>query len=202
MSFSSLAYDDGTVAQQVRDLSGPASYIFGTPTQTCPPCFPDEPGKVLHRSGFECAARVDADSELLGLTRKASKDPVKQYRPSPSNYCHTEPLAACKPMGDCTRLCDPPCTLRDRGWERWQWLCDDPQLRAITPFQHLIQNRLVVKDNHRPCIPKPIDVTQSLPPLNNDDTVYSELDSFVCGRPSVSHVPRVGWKTAPEHDKA
>lgn len=198
MSHSSLKWDEGAYAQRVRDSSAPSEYVFGTPTQACPPCFPSEPGSTPGRFGYACDNWVDASSDLLGITRKASKDPAQQYKPSGASYCCTGSMDSCAPMSESTRLSNPSCTLRGMGWNRWQWLCEDPQERAIEPFQSMIQNRLVVKDNHRPCLPTPIDPTQALPPLNNDDRVYSELDSFVCGKPSASHVPKVGWKAACE----
>ena len=52
-----------------------------------------------------------------------------------------------------TRTSNPPCNLRGTGWNRWEWLCLDPQERVEIPFDYNIDNRIVVKDNHRPCIP-------------------------------------------------
>ena len=46
---------------------------------------------------------------------------------------------------------------------RWEWLCLDPQERVEIPFDHNINNRILVKDNHRPCIPKPLDQTLAMP---------------------------------------
>ena len=62
-----------------------------------------------------------------------------------------------------TRISNPSCNLRGTGWNRWEWLCLDPQERVEIPFDYNIANRLIVKDNHRPCIPKPIDPTPLLP---------------------------------------
>ena len=61
-------------------------------------------------------------------------------------------------------------------------MCLDPQERVLIPFDYNINNRLVVKDNHRPCIPKPIDVNQSLPPDTGDITC--DKISEVCGVPT------------------
>jgi len=59
------------------------------------------------------------------------------------------------------------------------------------PFDHNINNRLVVKDNHRPCIPNPIDVNLSLPPqvggLEAGGTVQTA--SVPTGPPSVHWKP-------------
>ena len=54
-----------------------------------------------------------------------------------------------------TRLNNPPNTLRGTGWNRFQPLCLDPQEQVIFPGEYQIPTRLVVKDNHRPCVPTP-----------------------------------------------
>jgi hypothetical protein len=92
-----------------------------------------------------------------------------------------------KPMKDCnihteeTRTSNPPCNLRGTGWNRWEWLCLDPQDRVEIPFDWNISNRLIVKDNHRPCVPKPISVEQSLPPQRNTQCGQT---TGVCSNPT------------------
>ena len=68
------------------------------------------------------------------------------------------------PSQEDTRITNPACNLRGTGWNRWEWLCMDPQERVLMPFDNMISNRIIVKDNHRPCIPKPISIEPSLPP--------------------------------------
>ena len=84
-----------------------------------------------------------------------------------------------------TRTTNPACNLRGTGWNRWEWLCLDPQERVEIPFDHNINNRILVKDNHRPCIPKPLDQTLSMPkymgdlsctPLKIQHTLFGCLD--------------------------
>jgi hypothetical protein len=67
------------------------------------------------------------------------------------------------PTTENTRLSNPSCNLRGTGWNRWEWLCQDPQERVEIPFDYNINNRLVVRDNHRPLIPKPLDQSAALP---------------------------------------
>jgi hypothetical protein len=71
-----------------------------------------------------------------------------------------------------TRLSNPPCTLRGTGWNRWEWLCKNPQDKVAIPFDHMIDSVLVAKDNHRPLLPKPIDQSLALPVPNSE--VYCE----------------------------
>jgi hypothetical protein len=54
-----------------------------------------------------------------------------------------------------TRLSNPPCTLRGTGINRFNPLCLDPQDQIFYPGEYQIPTRLVVKDNHRPCVPTP-----------------------------------------------
>jgi hypothetical protein len=37
-------------------------------------------------------------------------------------------------MTDDSRLSNPPCNLRGTGWNRWEWLCLNPQERVEIPF--------------------------------------------------------------------
>ena len=60
------------------------------------------------------------------------------------------------------------------------------------PFDYNINNRLVVKDNHRPCIPKPIDVRLSLPPDASDPVCNPTIE--VCSVPTGP--PSVHWQDA------
>ena len=60
-----------------------------------------------------------------------------------------------KPTED-TRLSNPACNLRGTGWNRWEWLCRNPQERVEIPFDFQIDSVIVAKDNHRPCVPNPL----------------------------------------------
>ena len=64
-----------------------------------------------------------------------------------------------------TRVSHPTCDLKGTGVNRFQPICLDPQhpSRWEHPSEIGISYRNVVKDNHRPCIPKPIDQTLALP---------------------------------------
>lgn len=67
------------------------------------------------------------------------------------------------PPSEETRTSNPPCNLRGTGYNRWEWLCKNPQERIEIPFDYNISNRIIVKDNHRPCIPTPVDPEPLLP---------------------------------------
>lgn len=69
-----------------------------------------------------------------------------------------------------TRVSHPTCDLKGTGVNRFQPICLDPQhpSRWEHPSEIGVNYRMVVKDNHRPCIPKPIDQTLALPKSQAD----------------------------------
>jgi len=102
----------------------------------------------------------------------------------------------CHFQSENTRLSNPSCNLRGKTINRWEYLCTNPQERAIIPFDYNINNRIIVKDNHRPCIPTPIDITPALPKGGN----------IRCGRTvSVCAAPlkpkSVSWRSRTEINK-
>ena len=90
---------------------------------------------------------------------------------------------------DC-RLSNPPSTLRGTGWNRWEWLCKDPQDRVIEPFDFQINTKILSKDNHRPCVPRPVDQKLAFPRPNN--TPICETIVPVCHAPTMP--PSVSWQ--------
>lgn len=165
MSFSRLPYDTCSYKQTLAESIGPGEYQVSTPNH-CSPCFVPSPWIAVGGSGASICPRelVDVDSELLGITRKQSKCPGTNYLPSDKPFCDARPLSECNGLdSETTRLSNPPCTLRSRGWNRWEWLCKNPQDNVLVPFDNLVNNRLVVKDAHRPNVPEPLDQTLALP---------------------------------------
>lgn len=160
--------------EQLRRSTGPGMYMLGTPANDCGPCGRDIPADPYLRwaswgPGFcQPGENVDVGSELLGLPYRNSKCSTDQYLPSkyqatqrgiatPCQATGTQAARACAPPTEDTRLSNPPCTLRGTGWNRWEWLCEDPQERALIPFEWNTSYRIVAKDNHVPCIPKMVD---------------------------------------------
>ena len=204
MSFNRIKYDDGAYKQLLNQSIGPSTYLLGRPNnldKNCEGCYPYAPDIRLQSQGdslLKDTFLVDVDSELVGLNRKLSKDPLKDYIPCcPYSLCKgglpcgggvLEECAYCfengkrgsrpndgklKHFKDCmfvtepTRLSNAPCTLRGTGWNRFEWLCNDPQERVTIPFDWNVNTKIIQKDNHRPCVPTPIDPTRVLPTGGN-----------------------------------
>jgi hypothetical protein len=196
MSHTRLPYDSCTAAYDVTQSVGPGHYMVDAPW--CPQCVDYAPNVKLSRNGVTVSdSLVDVDSELLGITRKRSRCPARQYLPSEKQNFKMRPPVECtrsELMAEDTRVSNPPCTLRCNGVNRWQWLCRDPQERVTIPFDWNINNKMVVKDNHRPCIPKPIDQTASFPPpMPDPDVSWSScFDDTTLDKvsPSVTWIPK------------
>lgn len=222
MSFTNLSYDKGAYTTDLNQSVGPGVYRLGEPSISCEgQCYPYPPTVRLQRQGDSISKNnllVDVDSELLGITRKLSEDPNKQYQPncvdtvcSSGEACGQGVAGQCSGMKpgqragdqnlhhwqDCyipaedTRLSNPSCNLRGTGWNRFEWLCLNPQDRVEIPFDWNISNRIVVKDNHRPCIPNPVDPTPVLPKGGELPCEPTQLTCAAFTQPNSVH-----WQTA------
>ena len=166
MSFERLSSDSCSYEQKLRESIGPGAYQLGTPANDCTPCARDVPtDPYIRYQSFGpgiCppGSSIDTNSDLIGITRKASKCAADQYLPSSKpvgNVCAPKGQLDCRPGTEPTRLSNPPCTIKETGYNRWEDLCWNPQDRAIIPFEWNTSYRMVAKDNHTPCIPNPID---------------------------------------------
>lgn len=159
------------------------------------PCLSVPDGGVSAGGGSRLGIQnlVDVDSELLGLTRQYShcKLPYSQtlssQQPVLFQDCHQQF------QGESTRLSNPPCTLRCNGVNRWESLCTDPQATALPPFPQIpTSNRIVVKDNHRPCIEVPLDQSAALPPPPVNALQQTVTDSSLPANYSGAYVGNCG----------
>lgn len=193
MSFNRLNYDTGTYRRNLDQSVAPGIYHLNQPPINCRPCYPYSPSTILQRSGASVNKNmfmIDLDSELMGLYQKNTNNPEKKFKPKNNRQESGEPLgpgvtSCCSHnvkinkndrtdknllhWRDCfnppedTRISNPNSNLREIGFNRFDWLCSNPQDKAELPFAHNIQNRILVKDNHRPIIPNPINIDHCLP---------------------------------------
>jgi hypothetical protein len=105
--------------------------------------------------------KTDVESDLLNLNRPTTKTICNQYDPTTDkiNQAESELMKEESFPQTFSRLVDPPCTMRSTGWNRWEWLCENPQENAMMPFDNNITSRLQQKDQYRPCIPTPMGPT-------------------------------------------
>lgn len=207
MSFNRLNWDQCTYKFNVNQSVDAATYGIKTPRPECLSCFPVDPLVNQGQRGFPvaengtCANRllIDVDSELRIINRPASRCPIEKYLPQDKEFCGSQlPLRDCRSIPtETTRISNPPCTLRSTGWNRWEWLCRNPQDKALIPFDYNISSRTIVKDNHRPCIETPINQSPALPPLNNSDAVYRGPEPCQYGK--LPTFTSVHWRQCPDY---
>ena len=150
------------------------------PTNNCDGCYYFAPGLAMTRA-VSCKNPIDVDSELLNITRKASDCPSKKYIPGVKPFCQPQlPLKECHFLTpESTLISNPKCTNHERTANRWEWLCKNPQDKALVPFDYAINNRLVVKDSWRPCLPNPVNQYGVYPPECNKNIEYDWSSKYL-----------------------
>jgi hypothetical protein len=188
--------------EKLRRTMGPGMYQLAQPANDCgAPCTRDIPADPSLRfqawgpNACPPGSAVADSSELRGLNYKNSKCNSDLYAPgkySMRGECAvsgTSDPRACAAPTEHTRFSNPPCTLHSTGWNRWEWLCWNPQDRAIIPFEWNTSYRLVAKDNHVPCLETPIDQSGFTPNAGRQAIVSTTDDGQnwalkSCGAPS------------------
>lgn len=214
-SFNGLRYDTGAYATDLKQSVGPGHYMLATygGLSHCDACMPQDTSTVAGASvvpQYPGGIIVDVESDLHNLTRKATRNPSGMYRgdggpPGSPLLAKTSALLppACKQIAAVdTRLSTPSCTLRGTGWNRWEWLCQDPQDSAIRPFTAYVNTGILIKDNHRPHLATPIDPTLALPPSASSDCSPMP-HAPPCGPKTGPHgeATLIGWRSCSEVDR-
>ena len=189
MANTNINHDPNAYRQRINESVGPLEYKLATPQQ-CRECFVNDPQYILQRSGASVSAKhsmIDVDSELMGITRKLTHDPLRKYLPKMDrkgnvslNEAKFHPQACSQPTVESTLLSNPPQNLRGTGWNRWEWLFHNPQDQLERPFDWHSNTNLLARDTHRPCVPNPIDQTLVLPePKPEEDKDLYEYNENV-----------------------
>ena len=186
MSLNTLANDSCSYQEKLRRSVGPGMYMLNTPASdelSCSQDIPADPSLRFQTYGPNTCVpghSIDDSSELKGLSYKNSKCSGDYYVPgkySSKGLCGVPgktPARACVAPQESTRLSNPPCTLHGTGWNRWEWLCYDPQVKAIVPFEYNVDAGMLMRDNHVPCLEKPMDESELLPnPVEMSPTYYT-----------------------------
>lgn len=185
-----LKYDPNTYVRDLKQSTDPLRYqLMPLQANHCQPCRAPDVG-YLGGNGVSITHQrplVDVESDLLLLNYAASRDPGQKYAPmcpQPGTGRSGYPCGGgvvggqagnvqeqlhhfpeCHLLTEHTRLSNPTCTMRGTGINRFTPLCLDPQHpnRWEHPSECGIAYRMVVKDNHRPCVPQPLSQTAVLP---------------------------------------
>jgi hypothetical protein len=167
-SFTRRQYDGCKTTDDLRVTTGPGRYQIGTPPQYNNASFAPEPTIRQQMWGASLNSqfiKTDVESDLLNLNRPTTKTICNQYDPTTDkiNQAESELMKEESFPQTFSRLVDPPCTMRSTGWNRWEWLCENPQENAMMPFDNNITSRLQQKDQYRPCIHTPMGPTGVIP---------------------------------------
>jgi hypothetical protein len=160
--------DDCHLEDDVRITTGPGRYVTEAPNAYCNASFAPEPTVRQQRWGasqVETYTKTDVESDLFNINRTTTKAVCGQYDPNDNrmNGAGKRAIKEASFPQTHARLNDPPCTLRGTGWNRWEWLCQNPQEGVMMPFDWYVPGRLLHKDAHRPCIPTPLSPAPVLP---------------------------------------
>ncbi len=222
MSFNRLPYDQCSYQQVLAETTGPGHYQLGTPPNTCKPCHPTDVRVRLQNGGVALNTDtdlIDINSELIGISRNLSNCPSRKYLPNCQNsllcgahvgkehkgcqksakVCvsdqkETISFDNCFTGSEDTRLSNPACNLRGTGWNRWEWLCKNPQANLEEPYDFKINTRILAKNNHRPVILNPIDQFLAHPEYN-DDVVCEKIENLANTCVVPTSPPSVQWQS-------
>lgn len=198
-----LIYDSCSYNEKLKRTIGPGLYALNTPYNDCVYCpgmIQDDPALRYQSYGHStCSMKeaVDDSSELLGLNYKKTKCSTDEYRPGgyqskgPCLVNTTSDPRQCFAPREDTRISNPANTLKGTGINRWEWLPEDPQEKALEAFDRIPVNyRMVAKDNHVPIIEEPMDQSRFFPKSNvtMDDPLKewkkgNALDMYAPGNP-------------------
>jgi len=160
--------DDCHITDDTRITTGPGRYTLEAPNGYCNATFAPEPTVRIQKWGNAQVSdyvKTDVESDLFNLNRTTSKGVCGLYDPNDNRMNKSSKNNAQEAAFPQTfaRLNDPPCTLRGTGWNRFEWLCQNPQENVMMPFDWYVPGRILHKDAHRPCIPTPLSPNPALP---------------------------------------
>lgn len=167
-SWNRRLYDGCKSTDDLRVTTGPGRYQLDAPPKYCNATYVPEPTTRQQKWGASMNngyIKTDVESDLFNINRPNSKAVCNQYDPTNNkvNAAGVKPVKEESFPQTFSRLVDPPCNLRASGWNRWEWLCQNPQEGVMMPFDNQVTTRLQSKDQFRPCIPHPIESDAIIP---------------------------------------
>jgi hypothetical protein len=181
-AFNRRQYDGCKTSDDLRVTTGPGRYQLDAPPMYCNASYAPEPTTRLQKWGNSLNSayiKTDVESDLFNINRPTTKTTCGNYDPRANAVNSADPVKAKDSEFPQThsRLVDPPCTLRSSGWNRWEWLCQNPQEGVMIPFDNMVTTRLASKDSYRPCIPKPVPSAVRPTPGPHDPAQFGNLDT-------------------------
>ena len=129
--------------------TGPGRYVLGVPHRYANAGYVANPTVLNQRWGAShdmTSTKTDVESDLRNIGRPSTRVACGQYVPGTDAQRPLTNMPDVEFPHTYERLVDPPCTLRGSGWNRWEWLCQNPQENVITPFEHLVNTQQSHRD--------------------------------------------------------
>ena len=148
-SMTRYKYDLNKMVENNEISTGPGRWALGVPNAYGNAIFAPDPTVRQQKWGAShdmSSTKTDVESDLRNLGRPTTRSACGQYSPEQGVRTLTAMPEADFPMTH-GRLVDPPCTLRGSGWNRWEWLCQNPQENAMMPFEWGVDSRHATKDS-------------------------------------------------------
>lgn len=167
-------YDIGKMVENNDITTGPGRYYLGVPNAYGNAAFVPDATIRMQKWGAAhdmSSTKTDVESDLRNISRPTTKSACGQYDPAQGAARHLTPMPETAFPRVYERLVDPPCTLRGSGWNRWEWLCQNPQETALIPFENAVNTQQYQKDAYHPQIAQP---------LASSPAAYSH--AALCGR--------------------
>ena len=128
--------------------TGPGRWSLGVPNAYGNAIYAKEPTVRMQKWGAShdmSSTKTDVESDLWNLARPTTKVACGQYTPETTRVL--TPMVEGSFPETHARLVDPPCTMRATGWNRWEWLYENPQENVAIPFEWAIDTRNANKDS-------------------------------------------------------
>jgi hypothetical protein len=160
MAFTRFNYDDCRTEKLLQESTGPGRYILNTPGWGDKPNFINDPQIRMQNWGANLrhvpnGSAIDIHSDLLGITRKLTKDCKSKKYPNKA-IVHSQrveyPIEK-KCMVQESRVTHPAWMYKDLEQDHRYYLHVDPQENVFMGFQNNLNTTLLERDNHRPIIP-------------------------------------------------
>lgn len=144
--------------------TGPGRYRLGVPNAYGNAVFVSTPTIRMQKWGAShdmSSTKTDVESDLRNLARPSVRTVCGQYTPEQGASRTLTAMPEEEFPRTYERLNDPPCTLRGTGWNRWEWLCQNPQENTMIPFEHGVDSVLMQKDDYYRKLTLPLDRSEA-----------------------------------------
>ena len=160
MSFTRFNYDKCRTEKILQESTGPGRYIFNTPGWGNNPVFFNDPQMRMQKWGGNLrhvpdGGAIDIDSDLIGITRKLSRDCAQNKFPNKSivrSQKVSYPIDN-ETVVDESRATHPAWMYKDLEQDHRYYLPLDPQENVIIEFKNNLNTRLLERDNFKPTLP-------------------------------------------------